>query len=76
MVFRSASVSLGTGILAGIALSLALNQIIAKWVQANPRDPAILLAGTILLGVVAGLACAIPARRASKVDPMIALRCE
>jgi predicted permease len=76
MVFRAASVSLGAGILAGIALSLALNQIIAKWAQANPRDPAILFAGTILLGFVSGLACAIPARRASKVDPMIALRSE
>ena len=76
MVFRAASVSLGAGILAGIALSLALNQIIAKWAQGNPRDPAILLAGTILLGFVSGLACAIPARRASRVDPMIAIRCE
>ncbi len=76
MVFRAASVSLGAGILAGIALSLALNQIIAKWSQANPRDPAILFAGTVLLGFVSGLACAIPARRASKVDPMIALRSE
>jgi len=76
MVFRAASVSLGAGILAGIALSLALNQIIAKWAQANPREPAILFAGTILLGFVSGLACAIPARRASKVDPMIALRSE
>jgi len=76
MVFRAASVSLGAGILAGIALSLALNQIIAKWAQANPRDPAILFAGTVLLGFVSGLACAIPARRASKVDPMVALRCE
>jgi len=76
MVFRAASVSLGTGILAGIALSLALNQVIAKWAQANPRDPAILFAGTVLLGFVSGLACAIPARRASKVDPMIALRSE
>jgi len=76
MVFRAASVSLGAGILAGIALSLALNQIIAKWAQGNPRDPIILLAGSILLGLVSGLACAIPARCASKVDPMIALRCE
>src|SRR5436309_582650 len=67
MVFRAASVSLGAGILAGIALSLALNQIIAKWAQATPRDPAILFAGTILLGFVSGLACAIPARRASRV---------
>jgi ABC-type antimicrobial peptide transport system permease subunit len=76
MVFKAASVSLGAGILAGITLSLALNPIIAKWAQANPRDPRILLAGTILLTVVSWLACAIPARRASKVDPMIALRSE
>ena len=41
-----------------------------------PRDPVILVAGTILLGLVSGLACTIPARRASKVDPMIALRRE
>jgi ABC-type antimicrobial peptide transport system permease subunit len=76
MVFRSAFASLGAGILAGITLSLGLGQILAKWAQANPRDPLILLAGAILLGLVSGLACAIPARRASKVDPMIALRCE
>jgi ABC-type antimicrobial peptide transport system permease subunit len=76
IVFRATLVSLGAGVLAGIALSLALNQVVAKWAQANPRDPGILLAGTILLGSVAGLACAIPARRASRVDPMIALRCE
>jgi ABC-type antimicrobial peptide transport system permease subunit len=76
IVFRAVSVSLSAGILAGIALSLALNQVIAKWAQANPRDPAILFAGTVLLGFVSGLACAIPARRASKVDPMIALRAE
>jgi predicted permease len=76
MVFRSALGSVGAGIVAGIALSVVLNQIIAKWEQGNPRDPVILLAGTILLALVSALACAIPARRASKVDPMIALRCE
>ena len=76
MVLRAASVSLGAGIFAGIVLSLALSQIIAKWAPGNPRDPFILVAGTILLGLVSGLACTIPARRASKVDPMIALRSE
>ena len=76
MVFRATSVSLGAGISAGITLWLALGKILAKWAQANPRDPIILLEGTILLGVVSGLACAVPARRAAKVDPMIALRCE
>lgn len=76
IVFRSVLGTMSAGILAGIALSLGLSEIIAKWAQGNSRDPVILLAGTILLGLVSGLACAIPARRASKVDPMIALRCE
>jgi predicted permease len=76
IVFRSALGSMGAGIFAGIVLSLALSQVIAKWVQGNPRDPVVLLAGTILLGLVSVLACAIPARRASKVDPIVALRCE
>jgi len=40
------------------------------------RDPLILLAGVVLLGVVSAIACAIPARHAAKVDPMTALRCE
>jgi predicted permease len=76
IVFRSALGSMGAGIFAGVALSLALSQIIAKWAQGNARDPVILLAGTIILGLVSALACAIPARRASKVDPIVALRCD
>ena len=76
LIFRAAAVSLGGGIVAGITLCVALNQIIAKWAQAHPRDPGVLIAGTILLALVSGLACAIPARRASRVDPMIALRSE
>jgi len=67
---------MGAGIFAGVALSLALSQIIAKWAQGNARDPSHSLAGTIILGLVSALACAIPARRASKVDPLVALRCE
>lgn len=76
MVFGSASRSVGAGILAGVALSLALGQVIAKWAPGSTRDPIILLAGMILLCLVSGLACAVPASRASTVDPMIALRSE
>ena len=76
IVFGSALGSMSAGIFAGVTLSLALNQVIAKWAQGSTRDPVILLAGTILLSLVAGLACAIPARRASRVDPIIALRSE
>ena len=76
IVFRSALGSVGGGIFVGLALSFALSQIMAKWAHGNLRDPGILFAGTILLSLVSGLACAIPARRTSKVDPMIALRSE
>jgi ABC-type antimicrobial peptide transport system permease subunit len=40
------------------------------------RDPVILLAGIVLLALVAVAACAIPARHAAAIDPMTALRCE
>jgi ABC-type antimicrobial peptide transport system permease subunit len=64
------------GILGGLALNLAMSPILAKWAEGNSRDPIILLAGTLLLSLVSGIACAIPARHVSEVDPMTALRCE
>lgn len=48
--------------------------VVAAWAQGNSTDPTILLAGTLLLGVVAAIACAIPARHAAEIDPMTALR--
>ncbi len=76
IVFASTVVSVGSGLLAGVTLTLALNKILEKWAQGNARDPVILLAGTALLIAVSAIACAIPARHASEVDPMIALRCD
>jgi predicted permease len=76
IVFASTLTSVGAGIIAGVALSVALSTILAKWAEGSVRDPVILLAGVLLLGLVAGVACVIPARRACDVDPMTALRCE
>jgi putative ABC transport system permease protein len=42
----------------------------------RPADPATLAAVALLLGGIAFLGCYIPARRATAVDPAIALRCE
>jgi predicted lysophospholipase L1 biosynthesis ABC-type transport system permease subunit len=76
IVFASTLVSVGGGVLCGLALTLGLNKIVARWADGNAHDPIVLLVGTLLLGLVAGIACAIPARRASRVDPMTALRCD
>ena len=76
IVFGSAVVSVGGGIVAGLVLSVALNSVMGKWVEGNARDPVILLVGVGVMVVVAAVACAIPARSAAGVDPMVALRCE
>jgi ABC-type antimicrobial peptide transport system permease subunit len=76
IVFESTLGSVSMGILVGLALTLVMSTLFAKWVQGSSRDPVILLTGTILLSLVAAIACAIPARHACEVDPMTALRNE
>ena len=76
IVFRSTLVSVCTGIVAGILLTVALNKVMASWAAESSRDPLLLFAATCILSLVAALACAIPARRASGVDPMTAIRYE
>ena len=74
IVYKSVAVSLGCGIGAGIILALALSKVLANWVQGSSRDPLIILVVTVLFGVVAIIACTIPARRAAFIDPAVALR--
>src|SRR5277367_554264 len=76
IVFASAGVSVGLGIAVGLALSFGLTRVMTRWIENASTNPLILLAVSFLLLVVAALACLLPARRASTVDPMTALRCE
>ena len=76
IVFASAGISVGLGILSGLGLSFALNRLIAQWVENGSANPLILLAASFLLLAVTAVACLLPARRASAVNPMSALRCE
>jgi ABC-type antimicrobial peptide transport system permease subunit len=79
IVFASAGISVGIGIVAGVGLSFALKRLIAQWMQwveNASTSPLILVAASLLLLAVAALACLLPARRASAVDPMTALRYE
>jgi putative ABC transport system permease protein len=65
------------GIGVGLAGGLALNRAVASLVYGiHPSDPATFLGVAVVLGTVALAACAIPARRAAHVDPLVALRDE
>ena len=74
IVFSSTAINVGSGLAAGIVLSLAFNKLSTKWVNETSRDPLILAGVTLLLITAAALACLVPARRAAATDPMQALR--
>jgi ABC-type antimicrobial peptide transport system permease subunit len=59
-----------------VGLTVGLNAYLAQWAKGNSPDPVILLSGAVVLGVVSGIASALPAWRASQLDPMTALRSE
>jgi putative ABC transport system permease protein len=69
------AVLIGTGM--GVAASFGLARFLQTMLfGVKPSDPITIVAVSLLLVLVAWLACYIPARRATKVDPMVALRYE
>jgi predicted permease len=65
----------------GVAIGLVLSWALGRWLGSllygvNPRDPATFLAATSAALLAALIACFLPARRATEVDPMISLRAE
>jgi ABC-type antimicrobial peptide transport system permease subunit len=76
MVFRSAATSVAGGVLTGVLLTVTLNRVLASWIQDGSLDALVLLGVILLLVATSGLSCFIPARRASSVDPVVALRYE
>jgi putative ABC transport system permease protein len=77
LVLRQGAGLLVCGIVLGAAGSLSL----ARWISAElwgvrPTDPVTFAAVIVVISAAGLLACAIPARRATRVDPVVALRCE
>jgi predicted permease len=76
LVLSSISVAVGGGLAVGVVLIVSLNRLIGHWVQGGVRDPTVVLGVVLAFTVIAGVAAFIPARRASSIDPMQALRHE
>jgi putative ABC transport system permease protein len=65
------------GAVLGVPIALAVGHTIRGLLYGvSPLDPLSILASLAVFLLVALLACYVPARRAAKVDPMVALRCE
>ena len=68
---RPTMIGLGAGFIAALAVTQVMESLLFGL---SPRDPVTLFAVSLLLAAVALLACWLPARRAIRVDPLLALR--
>ena len=77
MVLSQGFLIIGFGVLAGILAAGALARLVGNFLfGVAALDPLTYICASLLLVGIALLACYIPARRAMRVDPIVALRCE
>ncbi|HEX6047039.1 MAG TPA: ABC transporter permease [Pyrinomonadaceae bacterium] len=75
LVLRESLVLVIVGLVVGVLASLAVTKTAASLLyELKPNDPLTIAAATLLLAAVSALAGYLPARRAARVDPMVALR--
>jgi ABC-type antimicrobial peptide transport system permease subunit len=74
-VFRTTCWLVGAGALIGLGACLAAGRVLASQLyETSPRDPVTLAAAVTVILVTGAVACTIPARRAMRVEPAVALR--
>lgn len=77
MVLRHGARQLGVGLALGFLSALALARLLESALYGiRPHDPPIFGLVPLLLGAVALIACYVPARRAARISPVVALRYE
>ena len=77
LILKRGLLQLAVGLTLGLAGTLALSRVLRRMViQITPTDPLTFAAITLLLTVVSIAACLVPARKATQVDPVVALRAE
>jgi putative ABC transport system permease protein len=77
LVFAQGMIPLGIGLGIGLTASFAVNRLLKSMlVQVSPADPITLVVASAVLVLSGTLGCLIPARRAMRVDPSVALRNE
>jgi ABC-type antimicrobial peptide transport system permease subunit len=77
LVLRQGLVLVGLGVAIGLPAAWALSRLLGGFLLGtSPSDPAAFVATPLLLASVAMLASWLPARRATRVDPMVALQAE
>jgi putative ABC transport system permease protein len=77
LVLQQGLVFAGFGLAIGLGMSLALTRLLRSFLfEVQPNDPLALMTASVVLAGAALLAGFLPARRATKVDPMVALRYE
>jgi putative ABC transport system permease protein len=75
LVFKQGLPPVGIGLVLGLVASLAANRMLkSQLVGVSTADPVALTAASVVLVLFAALGCWIPARRATRVDPVVALR--
>jgi predicted permease len=77
LVLRQALVLTGAGIAIGLIAAVNVTRLMSGILfEVRPGDPLVFSTAALILAAVAMLACYVPARRAARVDPMVALRYE